>query len=87
MKRLFFRTLFFLIPFLYSIYVCSQPVQEKNEGAPCITMDEVSIHIMPETCSSLKTKNSFFETGKTDLFTNRLNTACVWNAACQAFIP
>lgn len=48
MKKLLWRALFILIPFLYSIYASAQP-ENKRKGSPCFSTEEVSIQ-HSETC-------------------------------------
>lgn len=59
MKKLFWRTLFFLIPFLYSIYVCSQPAAKKDCSTTCFSSQVISIEELSATCKIYELKVSY----------------------------
>lgn len=59
MKKLFWRALFFLVPFLYSIYVCSQPAGKKNCGTTCFSSEVISVEESSATCKVYELKVSY----------------------------
>ena len=60
MKKLFLRTLFFLIPFLYSIYVCSQPQTKGRDcSTTCFSTEVVSVQKISATCSYYELEVSY----------------------------
>lgn len=59
MRKLFFRALFFLIPFLYSIYVCSQPKKDENCGATCFSSQVIKAEKISATCTAYELDVSF----------------------------
>jgi hypothetical protein len=59
MKKLLLRTLFFLIPFLYSIYVSAQSKNERDCSTNCFTTEVLSAQKLSETCTSYELKVSF----------------------------
>lgn len=52
MRKLFLRALFFLIPFLYSIYVSSQPKKERDCSTTCFSSEVVKTEKISATCTS-----------------------------------
>lgn len=59
MKIIFLRALFFLIPFLWSIYVCSQPSPKSPCGETCFTSEVVSVKKISATCTAYELRVSF----------------------------
>jgi hypothetical protein len=59
MRKLLLRALFFLIPFLYSIYVSSQPQKEKDCSTTCFSTEVVSANRLSGTCTAYEMKVSF----------------------------
>ncbi len=59
MKKFLLRALFFLIPFLYSIYVSSQPGKERDCSTTCFSTEVVSIEKISTTCTSYEFKVSY----------------------------
>lgn len=58
MKKMFWRALFFLVPFLYSIYVCSQPPKERDCNTTCFSSEMVVVE-RSSTCTTYEVKVSF----------------------------
>lgn len=59
MKKLLLRTLFILIPFLYSIYASAQPKNGKDCNATCFSTEVLSVERLSENCSTYELKVSF----------------------------
>ena len=59
MKKLFWRTLFFLIPFLYSIYASSQPAGKKDCSTTCFSSEIISVEEISATCKRYELKVSY----------------------------
>lgn len=59
MRRFLLRVLFFLIPFLYSVYVCAQPKKEKDCSTTCFSSEVVSVEKISDTCTSYELKVSY----------------------------
>lgn len=59
MKKLFLRALLILIPFLYSIYVSSQPRKARDCSTTCFSSEVVSVQKISESCSSYELKVAF----------------------------
>ena len=58
MKKVLLRALFFLIPFLWSIYVCSQTPKAKDCSTTCFTSEIVSAEVSG-SCTSYELKISY----------------------------
>lgn len=59
MKKLLLRTLFVLIPFLYSIYASAQPKNERDCSTTCFSTKVLSVQKLSETCTSYELKVSY----------------------------
>jgi hypothetical protein len=59
MKMILLRVLFFLVPFLWSIYVCSQPANIRDCATTCFSSRVVSVEKISPTCTSYE-MNVFF---------------------------
>ena len=59
MRKLLLWVLFFLIPFLYSIYVSAQSRKEKDCSTTCFSSEVISIQDISETCKSYELKVSY----------------------------
>lgn len=59
MRKLLLWVLFFLIPFLYSIYVSAQSKKEKDCSTTCFSSEVVSVQDISETCKSYELKVSY----------------------------
>jgi len=59
MRKLLLWVLFFLLPFLYSIYVCAQPGKEKDCNTTCFSSEVVSVEKISDTCTSYELNVSF----------------------------
>ena len=59
MKRLLLRALFFLIPFLWSIYASSQPKGAKDCSTTCFSSQVVSQEKISASCTAYELKVSF----------------------------
>lgn len=53
------RLLFFLVPFLWSIYVCSQPRHTTACGETCFESEVVSVQKISPTCTAYELRVSF----------------------------
>lgn len=52
MTKVFLRALFFLLPFLYSIYVSAQPRQQRDCSTTCFSSELVSAEKLSGTCTA-----------------------------------
>lgn len=59
MKKLFWRALFFLIPFFYSIYVSSQPEGKKDCATTCFSSSVISVEEISANCRIYELKVSY----------------------------
>lgn len=59
MKRFLLRALFFLIPFLWSIYASSQPKGGKDCSTTCYSSEVVSVEKNSSTCTTYEIKVSY----------------------------
>lgn len=59
MKKFLLRALFFLIPFLYSIYVSAQPGKERDCSTTCFSTEIVSMEKMSATCTAYELRVSY----------------------------
>ena len=59
MTKLLLRSLFFLIPFLYSIYVAAQPRQEQDCSTTCFSSEVVSAEKISGTCTAYELRVSY----------------------------
>src|SRR5688500_15974098 len=59
MKKFLLWVLFFLIPFLYSVYICAQPKKGKDCSTTCFSSEVVSIEKISDTCNSYELKVSY----------------------------
>lgn len=59
MRKLLLRALFFLIPFLYSIYVSSQPGKERDCSATCFSSEVVKAEKISAHCTAYELNVSF----------------------------
>ena len=59
MKKLFWRALFFLIPFLYSVYVSSHPQKHPDCSTNCFSSEVVEITTISASCTTYELKVSF----------------------------
>lgn len=59
MKKLLWRTLFILIPFLYSIYASAQPENERDCSTTCFSTEVLSVQKLSETCTFYELKVSY----------------------------
>lgn len=59
MKKFLLRVLLILIPFLYSIYVSSQPQKEKDCNTTCFSTEVVSANKLSGACTAYEMKVSF----------------------------
>jgi len=59
MKKVFWRALFFLGPFLYSILASGQPQGKNDCSTTCFSSEIVSVETISETCQSYELKVSF----------------------------
>ena len=57
MKKFVWRALFFLVPFLYSIYASSQP--EKDCSATCFSSQVISVEDLSPSCRRYSLKVSY----------------------------
>jgi hypothetical protein len=64
MKKLLLRALFFLIPFLYSVYVSSQPGKERDCTTTCFSSEILTVGETSGSCTSYEIKVSL--SGKCD---------------------
>lgn len=59
MKKLFWRALFLLVPFLYSIYVCSQPKGKNDCSTTCFSSEVISVEEISATCKIYQLEVSY----------------------------
>ncbi|HEX8039569.1 MAG TPA: T9SS type A sorting domain-containing protein [Chryseosolibacter sp.] len=59
MKKFLLRALFFLLPFLYSIYVSAQPGKERDCSTTCFSTEVVSMEKISATCTAYELRVSY----------------------------
>ncbi|MGC1240846.1 MAG: T9SS type A sorting domain-containing protein [Chryseosolibacter sp.] len=59
MRKLLLWFLFFLLPFLYSVYLSAQSKKEKDCSTTCFSSDVISVQKISDSCTSYELKVSF----------------------------
>lgn len=59
MRKLLLWLLFFLLPFLYSVYVCAQPGKQKDCSTTCFSSEVISVEKLSDECARYELKVSY----------------------------